>query len=415
MTPPPSSQPVRFRSPNRRYSDGPSNVLMASPPATIKYTAGTSLPSPDAIASAGLEQLKDMAKDLVSAVKEARTAAAHFKLQYSLLDMETQEASQRAEIEHQMTRKEVEVLQASDQRHRAALSIAARHSAPPSNTQVQGLTQTCRSLEEERDEAERRLNRAKKLIEAEKDKTELLTEENALLKQRIRENREHFTRFKSQSPMYATPRDPFTTPHRRDPPRFPESTSSHQPFAALLAADQVLSGESLSVPSTPTKSRTTKVKQGHTRGAHSLSSLHTTPARTRPVTSEGLPDTKYPMSAPGPQFSENQERRRQDRDSTISVSDAEETFSDDDIQQSQASSLATDMLRRNPAGQESLRLSQSAEKSSSLLQSKLFGNVKKPVSLTGKRRGSFDDGTVHSKKARLEQGVGLGINAWDRS
>lgn len=358
-----------------------------------------------------------MAKNLVGAVTEARTAAAHFKLQHSLLDMETQEAAQRAEIEHQMTKKEVQVLQVVEQRHRAALSVAARNSAPPPSSQIDGLTQTCRDLEEERDEAERRLERAKRLIELEKDKSELLMEENLLLKRRIRENREHFTRFKSQSPIYTTPRDPYATPHRRAPPRFPESTSSHQPFAALLAADQVLSGESLSVPSTPTRTtHASKVKHGHTRGAHSLSSLHTTPARIRPLTADGYADTKFSMSAPGSQLvAESAERERRDRDSTISVSDAEDIGSDDEIHQSQASSLATDMLRKNPGSQESLRLSQGAERSSNALQSKLFGNVKKPASnLSIKRRGSFHDGAVKVKKARQDQGVGLGIDSWPR-
>jgi hypothetical protein len=259
------------------------------------------------------------------------------------------------------------------------------------------------------------------LIELEKDKAELLMEENLLLKRRIRENREHFTRMKSQSPIYATPRDPYTTP-RRAPPRFPESTSSHQPFAALLAADQVLSGESISVPSTPTKSHSSKLKQGHTRGAHSMSSLHTTPVRTRPVTSDGFPDTKFNLSAPGSQIPESAERERHDRDSTISISDAEDNISDDegDIPQSQASSLATDMLRKNPASQESLRLSQSAEKTSNLLQTKLFGGVTKSGSgkyrsSPGKRRGSFDGDDIKAKKARLNQGVGLGINSWNRA
>ena len=347
-----------------------------------------------------------MVRDLVVAVKDARTSAAHFNLQYSLLAMETQEAAQRAEIEHQMTRREVEVLQASEQKHRAALSATSRNSAPPPQPQIEALTKTCRSLEDERDEAESRLNRAKKLIELEKDKAELLIEENLLLKRRIRENREHFTRLKSQSPIYTTPRDPYTTPQRRAPPRFPESSSN---IAALLAADQVLSGEVMSVPSTPTKSQVSKIKQGHTRGAHSLSSLHTTPVRTRPVTSDGF-EFRYPLSAPGSQLvNESAERERQDRDSTISISDAEED-SDGDIMHSQASDLATEMLRKNPASQESLRLSHATQSSSNRLQTKLLGGTTKPS--VNKRRGSFGGEDVKAKKAKYNAGVGLGIDSW---
>jgi hypothetical protein len=371
---------------------------------TIKYNPSAVLPSTESIDAATIDELRMTAKDLIAAVKDARTSAAHFKLQYSLLAMETHEAAQRAEVEHQMTKREVEVLQASEQRHRAALSATPRHSAPPSQPQIEALTKTCRSLEEERDEAEVRLNRAKKLIELEKDKAELLVEENLMLKRRIRENREHFTRMKSQSPNYATPRDLFTTPQRRAPPRFPESSSN---IAALLAADQVLSGEVMSVPSTPTRTHTSKLKQGHTRGAHSLSSLHSTPVRTRPLTADGL-DLRFPMSAPGSQLvNESAERERHDRDSTISMSDAEEE-SENDVIHSQASDLATEMLRRNPASQESLRLSQGAQSSSNLLQSKLLGKVSKP----SKRRGSFDNGDMRSKKAKYGGAVGLGIDSW---
>jgi hypothetical protein len=118
---------------------------------------------------------------------------------------------------------------------------------------------------------------------------------------------------------------------------------------------------------------------------------------------------------------ESAERDRHDRDSTISVSDAGDNPSDDDVPQSQASSLATDMLRKNPASQESLRLSNSAERSSNLLQTKLFGNVTKPSGdrypqSSLKRRGSANDNNdIKAKKARLHEGVGLGINSWNRT
>ncbi|RMZ89296.1 hypothetical protein DV736_g3474, partial [Chaetothyriales sp. CBS 134916] len=410
MTPPPSTQPPRFQSPVQRSSVGPTDPLL-SPPTTIKYSGSTALPTSDIVENASFDDLKTMVNDLIAAVKDARTSAAHFKLQYSLLAMETQEAAQRAEVEHQMTKREVEVLQASEQRHRAALLATPQHSASTQQPQLEALTKTCKSLEDERNEAEGRLNRAKKLIELEKDKVELLMEEKIMLKKRIRENREHFTRLRSQSPIYGTPRDQYTTPQRRGPPRFPESSSN---IAALLAADQVLSGEVMSVPSTPTKSQVAPLRHGHSRGAHSLSSLHTTPVRPRAMASEGH-GLRYSMSAPGSQLvNESAERERHERherherDSTISISDADED-SDMEIQHSQASDLATEMLRKNPASQESLRLSQSAQTSSHLLQTKLLGNVKKPG--IGKRRGSFEE-DVKAKKTKYSSGVGLGIEAW---
>src|SRR6202000_2979180 len=113
-------------------------------------------------------------------------------------------------------------------------------------------------------------------------------------------------------------------------------------------------------------------------------------------------ESMVPFSAPASQLViESAERERHDRDSTISISDAEEAASDDNIQQSQASSMASEMLRRNPGSQESLRLSQGAERSSNLLQSKLFGPIKKPSHPT-KRGASFGESDMKAKKRSEE-------------
>jgi hypothetical protein len=391
-----------------------------SSPSAIKFTASSMLPSSEKIANATIEELRTMVEELVIALTDARMSAAHYKLQHTLLLMETNEAAQRAEVEHQMARREVEVLHASEQRHRIAASAAPQQARASPQPQIVALTKTCKHLEDERDDAEEQLQETKKYLEFEKDRSELLTEENLLLKRRIRENREHFTKLKDQSPMYATPRQaPYTTPRRKSYSRFAESTPAHDNFAALLYADQMLSQETTSVPSTPTKNHASRVKHGHTRGAHSLSSLQTTPAH-RPVTSDSFAGPLIPASAPGSQLvNESSARRRHDRDSTISMSDAEDQVSGEDIGQSQASSLATDMLRKNPASQETIRQSQEVERSSSLLQTKLFGSVKKPGSskLHNKRNREVSDNFSHNKKSKLNEGVGLGvgIDDWRRT
>ncbi|EXJ94268.1 hypothetical protein A1O1_02661 [Capronia coronata CBS 617.96] len=414
MTPPPSTQPPRFHSPVHRIGLGPSGAFLASPPTTVRANVLRALPTPDAIAKAGIEELRNMAQELVAAVQEARTSAAHFKLQHSLLAMESEEAAERAEVEHQMTRREVEVLQAVEHRKQTSLSMHHPRLQPSAQPQIDALTKTCQSLEHERDEAEDHLLRARKLLEVEKDKCELLKEENDRLKKRIRDNREHFSRLKSLSPSYTTPRDSFTTPQRKGVPRFSESAPNHANIAALLAADQVLSQESASVPSTPTKTHTSKFKHGHSRGAHSLSSLLNTPVQTGPIMPERYQESVASFSAPASRFArESAERDRHDRDSTISISDGEEG-SDDNIPQSQASSLASEMLRRNPGHQESLRLSQNAERSSNLLQTKLFGPIKKS-SHPRKRGASFGESDIKAKKAKISQSrVGLGIETWSQ-
>ena len=425
MTPPPSTQPVKTNSSVIRPKSAQRTLFPQSPPATVKPGTEPAIPTPEDIAKAEPEKLRKIAQGLAVAVAEARMSAAHFKLQHSLLTMESQEAAQRAEIEHQMTRREVEVLQAAEYHHRRVQSATPRSSQPPAQPQIDALLRTCKDLEEEKADVEHRLQKAKRVIEQEMDKSERLHEENLMLKRRIRENREHFTMLR-QSPAFSTPRNEFATPQRRPGHQFTEPARSHvnsrnqDPFAALLAADQVLSGEVASLPSTPTKTHPAKPRQGHTRGAFSLSSLQTTPAHSRPFTASetiyqthGGPDHRLAYSAPNTQrVGHSGERDRRDRDSTISVSD-EEALTDEDLPQSQASSLATNMLRQNPGSQESSSFPGKAEKSSKMLQTKIFGQVKKP-GMDRKRHASFAE-TDTVKKMKLTEGVGLGIGAWGTS
>jgi hypothetical protein len=119
------------------------------------------------------------------------------------------------------------------------------------------------------------------------------------------------------------------------------------------------------------------------------------------------------------------EHDRYDRDSTISASDAEEAVTDDDIPASQASSRATDMLRRLPelsqgptSPQPSPANRHNLGKSSTLLQTKLFGHVRKAGVVRSdstplKRKGSFvEEETPALKKPK---DVGLGITSWKLS
>jgi hypothetical protein len=413
MTPPPSTQYGQYDgtadSPSPKKSLVPQSSFLTSPPSTIRATAVADLPTPDLVEKAGIEELKAMAYDLIAAVRESRMAAAHFNLQYNLLSIESQEAAQRAEVEHQMTRREVEVLQATEYRLRASKSATPRATQSKTGPHFEALTKKYADLEAVIEELERRLRKAKKLIENERDRSELLQEKNVLLKKRIRENREHFSRMKSQSPLFGTPRNDFATPQRKTTaPRFPDSARSHAPFAALLAADQVLSGGPASVPSTPTKPNPPKQSISHIRGAHSLSSLQSTPARSRPATGNTPydPDSRMSYSAPVSQSLDGaSDQYHHDRDSTISVSDDDEAVTDEEVPQSQASSLATNMLRRNPGSQGRTSVTANVERSSSLLQTKLFGM---------KRKASGEDSVEISaaKKAKLGEVVGLGIGAW---
>ncbi|KAI9881307.1 MAG: hypothetical protein M1830_005594 [Pleopsidium flavum] len=462
MTPPPSSQlPPQPSSPI--YHGLPTTALLVSPPATLRsapplqgFNALSSssilplplpLPSAEQIAKASETELRNIINELMPALGEARMSAAHYKLQHQLLSLETSESAMRAAVEHDMTRREVDVLQRPEHRRCNTLSLSGQHQIPPmppSDLVDNALQKRYEQLEKSHAILAVRFRRAKKVILFQESKSVDLVEENHRLRQRIKENREHINQIRNSGGLSvaSTPRNEKTTPQRKAIPRFQNSarsnahmrslrTNGQDPFAALLAADQVLSGETASVPSTPIQNHTSKVHLGHTRGTHSLSSLPTTPARSRPVTADSpiftpvnriAIDNGYSYSAPNTQSARaDQERRREDRDSTISASDNEdEAYTDEDIPQSQASQAATHMLRRSPTRRvEIVGTPAKPLTSSTLMQGKLFGQVKKTgiarFDSSVKRKTVGDDvgsEVSEAKKTRMSEGVGLGIGNW---
>ncbi|OJD21581.1 hypothetical protein ACJ73_07076 [Blastomyces percursus] len=477
MTPPPTTSQhmgnaaaTPFRRPR---SD--SDAFLASPPGTIDktlcvaYGASADLPSSRDIDNADEAQLRKVAKDLLVFAQEFRMSAAHFKLQHSLLRLTSSEAIKRAEVEQKLARREVEILQSVEYRHRRGLSLEKSPELSPKTPQPDATMRRIKELEDANITLERRLRRAKRIIEEETDKNELLCEENSRLKKRIRENREHFTLMLDHGSLMPSPQPELLTPQRKTTStRYPDSARSHvsrvgsqDPIAALLAAGQVLHGENVSVHSTPSRNHIHKSNnhhhqahsqphshnpdQEHTRVNHLVSSFPVTPQRSRNTESRGhfftpinkrTPDSRHshrhnhPLSISS---RERDERDRHDRDSTISASeDDEEALTDEDVPASQASSLATSMLRRYPGSsqeqqqqrqQQHSSMPSNLSKSSSILQTKLFGQVKKAGVERGgsgengnnslKRKaagnGYASEKDIAAKKLRAGEAFGLGI------
>ncbi|GKZ21449.1 hypothetical protein AbraIFM66951_006156 [Aspergillus brasiliensis] len=416
MTPPPSSQ---IPGAPRQRSRSTSSSLLASPPdiqktLCVAYGASENLPTVDDIDIADESKLRVMAKDLLSVAQEARMSALHFKLQNSLLSFTSNEAIKRAEVEHQLARREVEIIQSSQYR--------SRHCQPEvkavqqiSNVELELALKRNQELGRVNATLDRRLRRAKRLIEQEKEKSDLLEEENKLLKERIRDNRKHFSQMIEHGPMSPSPQRELHASHRRPLPHYVEhdghqmnGSDSHDPFAQLLAADRVLNRGSPSVTSTPHRNRAYKQhSDGQMRGNPPISSVPITPSRAR-MAHEG---NQY--STPGV---ESQDSHR-DRDSTISASDIEEAETEEDIPASEAGALASNMLRPHAfSNRRESRVVANAPKSSTLLQTKLFGQVRKSgverPSTGLKRKASFDGAT--SKKMKAEERVGLGIDTWNK-
>ncbi|KAI1913218.1 hypothetical protein LOZ58_002951 [Ophidiomyces ophidiicola] len=437
ITPPPSQSLGNISTPRRR-SLSQSNSLLASPPATVDqtlcvaYGASESLPTLADIDTANDEPLRIIAKELLSVAQESRMSAAHFKLQHSLLSMTSSEAIKRAEVEQQLAKREIEILQSAEYRLRQTQHAKSPPSPLPTpqqqqNTMINSALNRAKELEEINLVLERKLRHATKIIEEDADKYELLMEENCRLKKRIRDNRDHFTLMMDHGSLSSSPRTEIHTPQQKLISRYPDSARSHvsrvggqDPFAVLLAADQVLHGEATSIKSSlPSKSG--HRGHGHIRGTHSLSSLPITPQRRSgaverihfftPINQRSTaPPVGYPI------IHDRDDTDRHDRDSTISVSDVDEAVTDEDVPASQASSLATSMLRRFPgASQEEPQVPANIGKSSTLLQAKLFGHIKKPGVERStdnlKRKRSHEAKTLSPKKVRTMEPIYINMKS----
>lgn len=384
---------------------------VAFTPTTSRINAAKDLPTVKEIENAGVEQLRGMVKHLAEELTNARVAAANTKLQHNLLSMQTLQAAERAEVEHQLSKSQADLFRFKQ----GKTSRPGHHMhavQPPSREEL--LTQTLHDLEDRYAALEDMYEQARQARESQQEHIQSLSEHNAMLVNRIRENRDHVTRVRDHTPAAHTPRAVFTTPRRKGgySSRFSGHTPAHGPFAALIAADQILSQEVTSVPATPSRSDGARYR-GHVRGARSLSSLQTPKAQTLPLATDHFLGPQLLLSAPGPQLmNESAEREHHDRDSTISASD-NEAESDNRTSLSQASLFAADMLRRNPHDFSERPGSRGVEVSSNLLQSKLFGPIKKNPSTkpTKLKRAYRSDEIENTQKKARTTAVGLGIEA----
>lgn len=375
-------------------------------------------------------------KRLDSMLAETRMTAAHYKLQHNLLVIESEDTARRLEVEHDMTRREVDILH-----------HACQGRENPAQDYVTKLKEYCFSVEQDNIALLDRLEKAKKLIEMKDDELAVAKEKENRLTTRIRENREHLNQLRSPGGIFHVP-SPKPSPsypatplpqYRSTPKQTPmtgrstrEVRAGEDSFAALLMADRVLSQENNSAPSTPLIGRhhaAPRTPVRHNRNVQSLSSLPSTPysnSRTAAPNSALLPSVQFtPRDGPR-NVHQPRERRRKSRDSTISASDVEEiaraamsTFRDEseEVNESQASQTASEMLRVDP--RESFEVAASrthtplpSEKS--LHQSKIYAPVTKTV--IEKRKRGEDEGDYSAKKLRVgQEGIGLGIGYESRA
>ena len=443
LTPPPSAQ-IRKTMANHSHSSSRPNPL-ASPPTTLKAAPALKqnslfgeIPSVDSVQNFNEEQLRGLVSDLLPALTEARMSAAHSRLQHHLLTIETSEFSKRAEVEHDLTRREVQVLQ-EGQAHRG-VSASPRSPQSPSRRHLDLALKRCNELQNQNAILEQRLVRAKKAITKLDEKNFELRDDVQRLRQRIKQNREHLDEMRSSGTISinGTPLTEYRTPLHRTP-RTPATArsihhsasanhGSQNAFDALVIAGEVMSGEANSVPSTPTRPSVKRLQHSHIRGAHSLSSLPSTPNRSRPITAHsnvvtpvtrGDRDLLLGLSAPNTQLTYDEaERHQSSRDSTISASDKDDAYDDYSILASQASQQAASMLRRD-----NVATTDRYEKSAASNPMKISGRITKAGhSKSGPPKKRAADGIAYvesprsAKRAKTggssQEKVGLGIQNW---
>lgn len=355
MTPPPSTQipgaPLR-RSHSRSLSPSLVTPVDLDKSLCDAYGASENLPTIEDIDKASETQLRSIAKDLLSVAQEARMSALHFKLQNSLVSFASNEAVKRAEVEHQLAKREVEILQSAEYRSRSRLaeSTTPKPSQSVSNNDYLNAVQRSQELEGVNTVLDRRLRRAKRAIDDATTRSVELAEQNEMLKRRIEDNRKHFSQIYNYGCLSPGMQNELHTICRG------EHTDG---LAALLFADKF----------------TNRIHDSQSPYVHQ-SSLPVTPQQPRTARH----DRQYPLTPARPD--------PYDSDSTVSLSGGSED-----------------------EGMHHPQMRSTAPKTSTLLQSKLFGQVKKPGverPQTHKRKASSDEmGTT--KRSRANGTVGLGI------
>lgn len=444
MTPPPSSQLLGTRAMVRTptpptpqlTSPPPTSKLPSQPPALLESAAA--LYSPEQVHNASAEDLRSMVNSLSNAFRDMRLSAAHYKLQYNMAVMESQEAASRMAVELAMAQREIDVLQQAEEKRRNTMVTpeqSYQESANAANAiMMSELNRQSQMLQSENEELRDLFDQQKRLTEHREGELASLLEENDRLKTRIRKNRDHIAPLLEQIEQ-GSPRSVFGTPHqptpRSRPSRVPPHLSNQDSrgqnnFEALLLADKMLSQETATAPATPTTTRAPRSRFGHHRAAQSMSSLPQTPNRRIAQPRAEVPrtppvyiPTAIPQSAPPAHYQPKpQNNRRQSSNSTITASsaDEEEAFTDreeDEVPESQASQMATSLLRRAPPAKG--QMAAPSIQASNLVQSKIFGQVKKGHGLTRssefekRRLPSAEQYASPQKRGRLEHGVGLGI------
>ncbi|KAK0303089.1 hypothetical protein LTR91_015841 [Friedmanniomyces endolithicus] len=421
-TPPPSAQRSSTRAKTRTPT--PTVSHMSTPPPTIEapslsqvarlVTPYGAAMTPDEIAVASAEDLRFEITGLHVTLHEAKVSAAHHRLQYKMLAQESAATIERMAVEARMAQHESDIIHMAEQSKAAAVPVQPppipEGMIPVHKDLYQRMTLDIRQLQDANRRWENEYAQQERLIGKQEGEIASLSDKVTLMRERIRENREHLNKVRGRGSAHleSTPRSLYGTPNRS------------QGLEALLQASEMTNPDLR-----PHK------KGGHSRNTHSLSSLPVTPQRSykpgpalmyETPSGRQLP-SKVPATAPMPRTSSMRtpnagpglytepilpvlHRRGSASEGTVSASEAEGGDTDNDseaetdilghndtaddtleISESQASRAASQMLRSGQQEQQQAKLTGSFERSTAgmlggsgngaMKQTRLFGAVRK--------------------------------------
>jgi len=395
LTPPPSAQALHTLPDMHTATTTtlPPNQLSSPPPSVARqqYRRMTEDDSYSKMSQAEIEmmpvgELRRTVAKFAAIAQEAKTTAAHYKLQHQMSQMESGEAVERMAVEMEMARREIEVLQQADaqrqineQKQEALMSPTE---LDPDFRRVHkdtyaAMLDEVMMLKNENARLECEVGDTKRVLAQQESEIASLNDKILLMRERMHESRDQVQRFR-RAGLTESPRTvratPFQTPSRRKDR--PEQNSKQPGFDALLHATDLLSQRAeqdsrqrqRSVPTTPHRIKPARL-------ADQFPLYTPQPARRTQLEVPNTAPIQRKRSADVLRESLDAENGYES-DATVSAlpdSEAETEIVDDDDDDDQRDPFVFSH-RDSP----STRKTQSASNFGAMKQSRLFGNIQKP-------------------------------------
>lgn len=321
--------------------------------------------SDDYVQRAQPDELRAIIASLTPLLQEARTDAAHHKLQYRMLAIESTEAMERIQVEMDMAQRETDLLNTVEAVE--ARIVSAPQKPDPNIRHVHAdiwdsMIKETHSLKSQNAQLEQLVSQHKRMVVQQESEIATLNDRISLYRERLRENRSHLNRYRHAAGFLDSPHKS----HSAQSTPWSARQRNQPPFAALLHASDLMSERGSVSPRTPRRKR-----------AISITPI---PYQT-PQTLQSTRHLQVPQTAPplrGPQFQpfdptqplSSPRRQTHILEQVLAAEDSEaETDVPDDNVAGNSSSLPRTPTR---AQKTSVRIPSNAA------QQRLFGPVRKP-------------------------------------